>query len=628
MAKNPNRSYNVSVAAISKKNKFNLSKSHICTSDFGVLKSIDCRLYVPGDEFNLKVSQFTRLMPMPVPTYGDVKSITRCFVVPINTVMSNWDDFLSRNFSPGDPGTAVLSSPAVPYFSTASLVQCFASSDYGLSYDVTPISSSSQSLSGFDAVIRTVDDPATFIGVKFTWKGRKIVSFLNGLGLNWRWSLTENDSQNISALPLLCWWKFYLDWIVPARFVNDFQLVKSLIGIKYTTANADIFNSIFNSNLSDFVSFFSPISSYYSDDYFTNAFLESFGAEVSSPSGSYDYNTTGQPSYGSNGVINSAKVASIGAVLEPINQNAGNTTSVKASLLNYFSLQSLGILQRMLNRGKLSGTKVQDYLLTTYGLRPNDDVLHLSKYIGSHKNTIQIGDIKATATTDSQAGTTFLGQFAGIAIGGNVDSFKFGNFEEHSYIFLTNELSIAPSYTQGNHIEFTALNRYDFYDPNFDGFGVTQIPFSELGADFDYKSVIPGGKLNWVPRIDKPFGFKPVFAEHKSAFDIVSGDFRCGSLNTGLDSWYLNRKIDADYIENNGDYINRKFCEQLSDANSYDRIFQIANNDSDHFYSVFNIDCIAYRHMISLTDALETESAQDDESHKTVNVDFQGTVNS
>ena len=74
--------------------------------------------------------------------------------------------------------------------------------------------------------------------------------------------------------------------------------------------------------------------------------------------------------------------------------------------------------------------------------------------------------------------------------------------------------------------------------------------------------------------------------------------------------------------------INRKFCEQLSDANSYDRIFQIANNDSDHFYSVFNIDCIAYRHMISLTDALETESAQDDESHKTVNVDFQGTVNS
>ena len=424
MAKNPNRSYNVSVAAISKKNKFNLSKTHICTSDFGVLKSIDCRLYVPGDEFNLKVSQFTRLMPMPVPTYGDLKSITRCFVVPINTVMSNWDDFLSKNFSPGDPGTAFLSSPAIPYFSTANLVECFASSDYGLSYDVTPISSSSQSLSGFDAVIRTVDDPATFVGVKFTWKGRKIVSFLNGLGLNWRWSLTKNDSQNISALPLLCWWKFYLDWIVPSRFVNDFQFVKSLIGIKYTTVNANIFVSIFNSDLSDFVSFFAPISSYYSDDYFTNAFVESYGAEVSSPSGSYNYDISGQPLQPHSAApVPTAFVDSNGSKLD-VYDTEGVSQGPDRGIINYFSLQSLGILQRMLNRGKLSGTKVQDYLLTTYGLRPNDDVLHLSKYIGSHKNTIQIGDIKATATTDSQAGTTFLGQFAGTAVGGNVDTFK------------------------------------------------------------------------------------------------------------------------------------------------------------------------------------------------------------
>ena len=125
MAKNPNRTYSVKVAATAKKNKFDLSKRHICTSDFGVLKSIDCRLYVPGDDFSLKVSQFTRLMPMPVPTYGNIKSITRCFVVPINTVMTNFDEFLSGNLSSTGAGVSNLSNPVVPYISTANLVSCF-----------------------------------------------------------------------------------------------------------------------------------------------------------------------------------------------------------------------------------------------------------------------------------------------------------------------------------------------------------------------------------------------------------------------------------------------------------------------------------------------------------------------
>ncbi len=624
MAKNPNRSYNVKVAATAKKNKFDLSKRHICTSDFGVLKSIDCRLYIPGDDFSFKVSQFTRLMPMPVPTYGNIKSITRCFVVPINTVMTNFDEFLSGNLSSTGAGFSNLSNPVVPYISTANLVSCFLDVNLNLVESVTPIVDGTP-LTGFDTIIR--DGQTSFKGVRYSWLGRKIVAWLNGLGLNWRWSTYESDRTNISVLPLLCWWKFYLDWIVPARFVNDFAYQRSTLGIAYTSANGNFFTVVCNNLPENLIKFLIPVSCYYSDDYFTNAFAKSYGSELERVNSDFGiYNISGQ-------LVDSDSsgfdYAGIGDDDVPSILNSGGSSSDNAKI-NYFTLQSLGALQVLINRGKLAGSKIQDYLLTTYGLRPSDDVLHLSKYIGCHRNTIQIGDIKATATTDATVGgqikTTYLGQFAGQAIGGNVDTFKFGGFEEHSYIFITNELSLDPSYTQGLHHEFTALNRYQFYDPTFDGFGVTQIPFRELGADVDFSTFL-NGKLNWLPAQDKPFGYQPVYGEFKTSFDIVSGDFRCGSLNTGLDSWYLNRKIDADYIENNGDYINRKFCEQVSDSNSYDRIFQIANNDSDHFYSVFDIECTAYRHMVSLTDALETES-QDNEPHKVVNVDFQGTVNS
>ena len=120
MANNPNRTYNVSVSAPSDAKKFDLSKTHICTNDFGVLKSIDCRLYVPGDKMHFQVSQFTRLMPMPVPIYGDVKSITRMFVVPINDVMTNFGDFVSKNFSAGTgQGSTVLQRPEVPWINTS-----------------------------------------------------------------------------------------------------------------------------------------------------------------------------------------------------------------------------------------------------------------------------------------------------------------------------------------------------------------------------------------------------------------------------------------------------------------------------------------------------------------------------
>lgn len=602
--------YNIKTAT-GKLNKFDLSRNHICTHDFGVIKPIMMQPTVPGDKFDIKVSQFTRLMPLPCPTYGVINSLTRAFYVPYVTVMSNWHEFISNNYS--TIGADSLKTPAVPYVEQNELVSSICESeDFVEQYS----SDESEMTDGYDVKYMYVDTDATetLYYVKFTWLGRKCVDFLHSLGLNFAWVVDHySDAYNvkISMLPILCWWKFYLDWIVPARFVNDYSNIKRYIDYPYDTTNNNL------SGWSDFsfADLIKPISAYLQDDFFTGAFVSALGDDVDRP---YVNNIVNPASFNANNNFGGASDAVVNTTYDGGSHIDNNVTSNQA--INAFTMKSLGVLQDMINRGKIAGTRIQDYLFSTYGLRPSDAALKMSSYYGVHKSTIQIGDIQATATTETTDGTTYLGQFAGKGFGGSVDTFHI-ECKDHGMIFLTNELQVRSSYTQGLHPEWTALDRFGFFQPELDNLGTRAISMRELISDADDLAT---GLVN--VSLGSVFGFTPNYSEHKVAFDTISGDFRINRLNTGLDSWYLNRKFNYSDVEDL--YINRTFCESVGSnaGNDYDRIFQVANDESDHFYSVFNLGVMALRPMQTISDALETEETN--KMGKETSVEFNGSVNS
>ena len=91
--------------AVANNNKFDLSKTVVTTHDFGRAKAIECRYMVPGDKFNIKLSSFTRLLPMVSPTFGKIDTVQRAFFVPkvgdtIGRSLVN-DESLILNLSPG-----------------------------------------------------------------------------------------------------------------------------------------------------------------------------------------------------------------------------------------------------------------------------------------------------------------------------------------------------------------------------------------------------------------------------------------------------------------------------------------------------------------------------------------------
>ena len=85
----------VNVAAANN-NKFDLSKTVVTTHDFGRAKAIECRYMVPGDKFNIKLSSFTRLLPMVSPTFGKIDTVQRAFFVPIRSLLPQFYDWVSN----------------------------------------------------------------------------------------------------------------------------------------------------------------------------------------------------------------------------------------------------------------------------------------------------------------------------------------------------------------------------------------------------------------------------------------------------------------------------------------------------------------------------------------------------
>lgn len=613
-------------SATSKLRPFDMSSSLITTSNFGVMKPIKAMTCVPGDKINLSVSEFTRLMPMPVPTYGSIKSKTRAFFVPFRIVMKPWLSFISNNKKV--TSTNIYNPVKVPELIIRSLKLALASEKF------------STLVTGDESYDFSVA-PASGGGIKklkLKPAGKRIVDWFYSVGC----PILEgdhNDNRRISALPLLCFIKLYIDWVVPSRFVNLYSDVLKLFEFEtsesITTYLAD------SSNLEKVLL---PFYAYYEDDYFTSAWQNASGTEIemasdtvipgqiAAPSSWFpdpsdppstnlipnDYGTvrgnesqspltetpqqSGDPLFLNNGATASQFVGS-----QTVEMESDNPAVKSVPPLNYFTLRSIGALQDMINRGKLVGTKVQEYLRVTYGFEPSVDAMNLSTYLGCKENEIMIGDVMATAGTEINS----LGQYAGRGIGSGDASFSY-ECKEHGLLFVTNELVVKPSYIDGLDYMFDQKDRLDFFQPEFDNIGCEALPLRRLS----FRSAHGPNSNQYL------FGFTPRYSAYKFAFDRLSGDFRLNTRNAGLNSWYLSRTFDSNNASS-WRFINDEFCKASSDnsMNNLDRIFSDTTNDNDHFYSVFRIGCKMMRPMLPFSEALETYQ------HNELGKEVKGSIN-
>lgn len=625
-----------------KASKFNFDKKVVGTTDFGTLTALECKLVLPGDKLDVGINQFTYLMPMPKPTFGKIDTINRAFFVPIRVLMTDWKEFITNQRKPfiASGGTIGSLAPTVPNTTIHQLSYAFKSlcsvdSDYS-GGQLGRIDSTEPS--NYDYVyIEALNSTVTRKYITLSFMGRKLLAVFHGLGLNFPFvevgssrvsdevkKLGALADKRISLLPLLAWAHIYYEWFIPARFLSKHRNLKvamddigrGMTGINSTGAYRDDTTHIVTASL--LIGLFKLYSSFLSDDYFTSAFISPYGYEdmvnVSSSTivQNLNYEFLDDSDFDNSSVSTAAPEPSSGA------GTFNNATYIQA-----LTLKSIGRLQDMVNRGKVAGNKIQDFLKVTYGIKPSDSVLDISTYLGSNRKTIKIGPVMSNADTEAQGGAT-LGQFAGRGLTNDLEEYGHFSYEaqEHGIFIITNEIQVRSSYWQGLRPEFDLLNREDFCLPELDALGVEAVPayqlmFSDLeGSD---ASVLQNVESE-ISGFDHILSFRPTYDKYKFNFDSLLGDFRYKTKNTGLDSWYLSRLFD--FAENYEIDENFLLMTSRNASSQYDHIFQVADNSADHFYSVFNLNFTMYRHLIPTSESLDYTDGSG-----TVSVDMQSSIN-
>lgn len=595
------RSVNVAAAA---KRKHDLSHYHVGTTDWGIMKPVECRYMVPGDEFNYNIFNETRVLnAMPSPTIGRFDVVMRAFFVPIHNVWSAFYDFLKNQ--PHLYQGSSFSVNSAPFTTLGIFMNGFVAD--------TDFCVSSTSAAGVDFSILDVSStPTVTRSYRFTRQGRQIINFLTSLGINIPLGVvknTDNYSQKLYIiLPLVCFWKFYFDWVVPSRFIPE---------------HSDYIQKFISSVLSDSIYTNTPIPYSYIKQYLLKVPFSYFEDDVFTTSTEFPFQSS--EAYSSSiSILNpSSDSDHVDVPSEPSENPNGAFTTGEFNSFNMYTLQTLGKLQDLLNRNLIAGSKVQDWLLTEFGIRPNNDALHLSTYLGSKRTGLSVSDVLSNADTLSADGSTgvALGSYAGYVNNRNQFDFSY-KAQEHGFYFITHEIVPRTSYYQGIAAQFDLGDRFDFFQPEFDNQQGAPIPFRRLYFSHTGLENMESADSQSA-RFDEKFGFQLQYADLKFAQDVVSGDFRTRFGNE-LKSWFLTR--DMSYIadpNNQIDGIDEEFCLVKSEYQDWHYIFSDMNDELDPFLVSFYLQVPALRPMKSIAEGFEPTYKN---GGKDVTLDFSGSI--
>lgn len=572
--------HHVKVAA-NKRAKIDLSSKVVTTGDIGATQVVYCRECVPGDKWSINISSFSRLAPLPVPTFAQIRQVNRAFFVKYKDIWQGWEGFYT-NTQTYVNGTSI-STTVAPCITNAVWANALAGGTViTYSKDGSPISTPLFTTGTAD------DFNINFDGTyyKYTYYGKRVLTFLRGLGIQFNWS--SNDTTPISILPVLAALKVHLDYYIPSKYYTDSQ-IRSIITMvessKFSDAISSIINLVYAATL------------YYDDnDYFTASWDTPNNIGTNALQGTTsltDVNITG------------ALTQSIG----DSNAQAYNSASItgNTSSLRVISQTSLNMLQSFYNwitRKNLSGNKYFEQILSQYGIKiPSHDDKR-SYYLGGSVSTTQFGEVYSTASTDTSA----VGDYAGKGVLGAKSNHISLDCEDFGCVVIMSTLVPEMGYVQGRNREWLHINRLDFFQPEFDCVGMQAIRKDEMmtcNNALNYVSKTVGSKTynNFASTV---LGYVPRYTEYRRKLDILNGDFALDvDKSQTLQAYHTFRLLD----ESDPRYSTMSQYFRRSDSFMFglNRIFNYQKNDADHFICVFDINVSVKRKMKSITDAFDID---------------------
>lgn len=606
---------NISTARRAKKNTFNIPTRTITTLDFGRLCATNVIECTPGDTIKTNYHQVTQTASLVSATFGSAFIKTFATFVPYRVVWRQFEDFMVKT----KDSTIETERPRFSYYTLyrvlfglkfnetfepidpeaigSSVITAFAESD-----GVDEIDGSTFSrpdfLDGYDfAFYNPNDSVLQDVGVyrfKLTSKGRWLVHVLESLGYKLPRLLPVVGGSAVnfygeyrSALPLLCYVRFFYDWVYPSQYVQQqgFGYLFDNVGAIDGDVIADIFRLLFVP---------------YSEDFFTSLWLNPNAVGSS---------TTDIPAM-------AAEKGGWRNVLTNGNYNTGIQQDSSNLTVTSYGLRLLESISDFVTRNNIGGTRFHEWMKAHFGFVTKEQDANRSIFLKSFSDDLRFSPVYANTAVE---GFQNLGARAGIGNSNGGGSLTFDAKEHGLLLFIT---MVIPStgYVQGEKPWVKAVDSpFDFYTPELDSVGLEPVPRSRVYMDYTAYGIDNG--VAPVNRMNEVFGFAPRYADRfKHGQDFLHGDFTLNSRNKNMQSYHTFRNV----LYNR---INLALDAQFLEADDqYDRIFASdpsneVSDSYDKFVSIFVFDTKRYSNMLSIGESMPIFNKQGDD----VTLDNTGT---
>ena len=551
-------------SAVKARNLIDLSADHLTTSQFGQIQPLKVIETIPGGEYPINASYFSRLAPLVEPTYGKFKFNTLIGFVPYCQIAYDADAWIVGKT------TWEGQTPLHRYITIYQLTEFFRN------YCFTTTGASATSN---DFVFTSNTGNLTYM--KYTTAGKYWTKVLNALGyavpqgVDYQTSsdwYTKVRSYKLSAYPLLAFFKLYNDYMTQSQRFNTSVLSDALLKIKYNKTLSGFNTSTGAIDASVVKVFFDNLLLNYGNDYFTSAWMNP-NTPLSSPESLNVYSVpqAGYDTVGDTGADN---------IL----------TTIGVSSTTYIGQRSLDFLQAFDNwvrRNSYSGSRSVQQMFSRFGIKSDDYKSHYAHVLKVDSYPVQVGDITSTSDTTGAS----LGDYAGKGImsGDNSVSYK---ASDTGLLIVLGWYSVVPMNAYGFDRMVLRNEPLDYYTPEFDGLGADAIPVMEF-----FENPIGTGSTLGVD----VFGFTERYNSYRYGRDQITGDFRDMHFAAGdMNAWHTGRNMTA--IRAAGGLV-----AQSSSVNTlpqygseYNRIFNVTNGSVDTFFLTCHFDIKATLPILNL----------------------------
>lgn len=209
--------------------------------------------------------------------------------------------------------------------------------------------------------------------------------------------------------------------------------------------------------------------------------------------------------------------------------------------------------QHELELNAMYGSRYNEYLLSHYGIYSDDLEIGIPQYLGGSRTPINITQVAQTTNgnLDSEGMTDSpLGQVGAYSwtVG---DSLFRKRFKYHGIVMTVACMRYRHTYQQGIASKWHKLAKDDFYNPSFAYIGMQPIYKKEL-----YAINLDSANENQI------FGYKPAWNEYRFSFNTITGQAR-SNIDNSLDRWHFADDYDTspvlsdEFVKETNIYFNR-----------------------------------------------------------------------